>query len=321
MLRVIDVKKYFPVGTRIFGKSRHYLKAVDSISFNAFQGDSIGIVGESGSGKTTLARVILRLIEPTSGEVYFNNINILKLGRREIWKLRPKMQMVFQDPMASLNPRKKIKQILSQVFEIHTNLTRQEILERVIELLEKVGLTPPELFLDRYPHELSGGQRQRICIARAIALNPELLIADEPVSALDVSVRGQIVNLLLDIYEQYRITYIVISHDIALIKNICKNALVMYLGKMVERGEIEKIINEPLHPYTQLLISTIPIPDPEIARKRKRVSVIGDIPSLLNPPRGCYFHPRCPYSMDKCRLEYPPLVEVDDRLVSCYLYS
>lgn len=268
-----------------------------------------------------MARVILRVIEPTSGGVYFNNINIFEVSRKELWRLRPKMQMIFQDPMASLNPRKKIKQIISQVFKIHTKLSREEIHDRVVELLEKVGLTPPELFLERYPHELSGGQRQRVCIARAIALNPELLIADEPVSALDVSVRGQIVKLLQDIYNQYKITYIVISHDIALIKNICKDTLVMYLGKMVEKGEVEKVIDEPLHPYTRLLISAIPIPDPEIARKQRRTTVIGDIPSLLNPPRGCYFHPRCPYVMDKCKKVYPPLIKIDNRLVSCYLYS
>ncbi len=323
LLRVENVKKYFPVGRALFGKSKQYVKAVDDVNFSLDVGGSLGIVGESGSGKTTLAKVILRLFEPTSGKVYLDNIDLFSLSNKEVRRLRPKMQMIFQDPMASLNPRKKIKHIIGQVFKIHTDISDVEISERVIDLLEKVGLTPPELFLDRYPHELSGGQRQRVCIARAIALNPKLLIADEPVSALDVSVRGQIVKLLLEIYEKYKneIAYIVISHDIALIKSICKDALVMYLGKVVEKSEIGKIIEEPLHPYSQMLISSIPVPDPEIARNRKRIPISGEIPSLINPPKGCYFHPRCPYVMDRCREKMPPLIEVDNRLVSCYLYS
>jgi oligopeptide/dipeptide ABC transporter ATP-binding protein len=322
-LKVENVKKYFQVGRAVFGRGKQYVKAVDDVSFTLDVGGSLGIVGESGSGKTTLAKVILRLLEPTSGKVYLDGVNLFSLNNKELRKLRPKMQMIFQDPMASLNPRKKIMHIIGQVFKIHTGISDVEIRERVIDLLAKVGLTPPELFLDRYPHELSGGQRQRVCIARAIALNPKLLIADEPVSALDVSVRGQIVKLLLEIYEKHinEIAYIVISHDIALIKSLCKDTMVMYLGKVVEKGEVRRIIEEPLHPYSQMLISSIPVPDPEIARNRKRIPISGEIPSLINPPNGCYFHPRCPYVMDRCREKTPPLIKVDDRLVSCYLYS
>jgi len=322
LLKVENVKKYFPIGKALFGKSKQYVKAVDDVSFILNVGGSLGIVGESGSGKTTLAKVILKLIEPTSGKVYFEGIDLSSLSDDAVRKLRSQMQMIFQDPMASLNPRKKIKHILSQVFKIHTSLSDTEIQERVVDLLEKVGLNPPELLLERYPHELSGGQRQRVCIARAIALNPKLIIADEPVSALDVSVRGQIVKLLLDIYERYKnnMAYIIISHDIALINSICKDALVMYLGKVVEIGNVRKIIEEPLHPYSQMLISSIPVPNPETARSRKRMPIGGEIPSLINPPRGCYFQPRCPYAMEKCKEKTPPLINAGNRFVACYLY-
>ncbi len=322
-LKVINLKKYFPVSRGFFAGPQKYVKAVDNISFVVEKGGTLGIVGESGSGKTTLARLVLRLIEPTSGSVYFDNKNIFELNKHELRRLRPQMQMIFQDPMASLNPRKKVKQILAQVLKLHTSLSSEEIHERILSLLEKVGLSPPELFLERYPHELSGGQRQRVCISRAIALNPRLLIADEPVSALDVSVRGQIIKLLLDIYNESRgdMTYIVISHDIALIKSMCKNTLVMYLGRMVELGETDRIIESPLHPYTKVLISAIPIPDPESARERKRIPITGEPPSLIDPPPGCHFHPRCPYVMDKCRTETPSYFQVDDRLVSCFLYE
>lgn len=322
-LKVVNVKKYFPVSKSFLIKSQKYVKAVDNISFSIRRGGTLGIVGESGSGKTTLARVILRLIEPTSGSVYFDNKNIFDLDKHELRKLRPKMQMIFQDPMASLNPRKKVKQILTQVFKLHTSLSNEEIYDRVLDLLEKVGLSPPELFLDRYPHELSGGQRQRVCIARAIALNPKLLIADEPVSALDVSVRGQIINLLLNIYRERGedMIYIIISHDIALIKSMCKDTLVMYSGRMVEFGETDSIIKSPLHPYTRMLISAVPIPDPEIARTKKRIPISGEPPSLINPPPGCHFHPRCPYVMERCKVEAPQYFQVEDRLVSCFLYA
>ncbi|MEM4217805.1 MAG: ATP-binding cassette domain-containing protein [Candidatus Methanomethylicaceae archaeon] len=322
LLHVINLKKYFPAGRSFFGTVRSYVKAVDDVSFQVEKGSSLGIVGESGSGKTTLARVILRLIEPTSGTVYFDGVNIFSLDKNELRKLRPQIQMVFQDPMASLNPRKKIKQILEQVYKLHTTLDLKTINEKVANLLERVGLTPPELFLERYPHELSGGQRQRVCIARAIALNPRLLIADEPVSALDVSVRGQIINLLLNIHKDSpEMVYIVISHDIALIKSICEDTLVMYAGKVVEHGKTDDIIKKPLHPYTSMLISAIPVPDPDIAKSRDRTAITGETPSLINPPPGCRFHTRCPYAMEKCRKETPSFYNAEGREVACYLYE
>jgi len=323
LVQVRNVKKYFPISKGFLSKSQKYLRAVDGVSFDVPKGGTLGIVGESGSGKTTLARIILRLIEPTSGAVYFKNQNIFMLNKNQMRRLRSQMQMVFQDPMASLNPRKTVKQTLEQVFKLHTSLSDEEIYDRIVKLLETVDLTPAELFLKRYPHELSGGQRQRVCIARAIALHPTLLIADEPVSALDVSVRGQIVNLLMKIYEERarEMAYIIISHDIALVNHMCKNILVMYLGRIVEKGEVSEVIRSPLHPYTQMLISAIPVPDPEVTRARKRVVITGEIPSPSNPPSGCHFHPRCPYATEKCRVEIPSEIKVGKRSVFCHLYA
>jgi oligopeptide/dipeptide ABC transporter ATP-binding protein len=322
LLQVRDIKKYFPVGKGLF-RSRKYVRAVDGVSFDVPKGGTLGIVGESGSGKTTLARIILRLIEPTSGVVYFNNQNILALNKTQMRRLRSQMQIVFQDPMASLNPRKTVKQTLEQVFRLHTSLSDREIYSRVVKLLETVDLTPSELFIKRYPHELSGGQRQRVCIARAIALYPTLLIADEPVSALDVSIRGQIVNLLMKIYQERagEMAYIIISHDIALVNHMCKNVLVMYLGRIVETGDVSEVIKSPLHPYTQMLISAIPVPDPEVARSRKRMAITGEIPSPTNPPSGCHFHPRCPYATERCKTKIPPQATVGKRSVFCHLYA
>ena len=323
LLRVRNVKKYFPISKGFLSKSQKYLRAVDGVSFDVPKGGTLGIVGESGSGKTTLARIILRLIEPTSGAVYFKNQNIFMLNKNQMRRLRSQMQMIFQDPMASLNPRKTVKQTLEQVFKLHTSLSNEEIYDRIVNLLETLDLTPAELFLKRYPHELSGGQRQRVCIARAIALHPTLLIADEPVSALDVSVRGQIVNLLMRIYEEHarEMAYIIISHDISLVNHMCKDILVMYLGRIVEKGEVSEVIRSPLHPYTQMLISAIPVPDPEVTRARKRMVITGEVPSPLNPPTGCHFHPRCPYATEKCRMEVPSEIKVGKRSVFCHLYA
>ncbi len=321
LIQVRNVKKYFPVGSGLFRRSRRYVKAVDGVSFDIPEGETYGLVGESGSGKTTLARVMLGLIEPTDGAVYFRGKNIFKLSKEEMRKIRREMQIIFQDPLASLNPRKTIEQTLKQVFKIHTSLSDDEILDRVKSLLEMVGLTPPERFLSRYPHELSGGQRQRVCIARAIALKPSFLIADEPVSALDVSIRGQIIKLIRRIHEEFNMAYLVITHDIALVKSMCKNVLVMYLGRLVEIGETMDVMKSPLHPYTQMLLSAVPIPNPEIARERKKHRVvIGEPPSPINPPKGCHFHPRCPYVKEICRKERPELIRVDGRLVACHLY-
>jgi oligopeptide/dipeptide ABC transporter ATP-binding protein len=323
LLEVRDVKKYFPVSKGFFARSKKFVRAVDGVDFDVSKGDTVGIVGESGSGKTTLARLILKLIEPTSGTIYFNGQNIFSLNKHETRRFRSKVQMVFQDPTASLNPRKTVRQTLEQVFKLHTSLSDKEIYDRILKLLETVDLTPPELFLKRYPHELSGGQRQRVCIARAIALRPKVLIADEPVSALDVSIRGQIVNLLMNIYEESakEMAYIVISHDIALVSHMCKNILVMYLGKIVEMGEASEVIKSPLHPYTRMLISSVPVPDPEVARTRRRIATLGEIPSPINPPNGCRFHPRCPFANEKCKLDIPSKAKVGERSVFCHLYA
>jgi len=323
LVKVRNLKKYFPVSKSFLSRSEKYVRAVDGVNFNVPRGGRLGIVGESGSGKTTLAYLMLRLIEPTDGAVFFENRNIFELKKEQMRKLRRKMQMIFQDPLASLNPRKTIKQTLEQPFKLYSSLSNEEIYDKISGLLETVDLTPPELFIDRYPHQLSGGQRQRVCIARAIALHPTLLIADEPVSALDVSIRGQIINLLMRIYKERagEMAYVVISHDIALISSMCRNVLVMYLGRVVEMGEVHKVIKSPLHPYTQMLISAIPVPDPEAERARGRIVISGEIPSPINPPSGCHFHPRCPYATEKCRLEAPPQVEVDKRLVFCHLYT
>uniref|UniRef100_A0A7C5Y812 ABC transporter ATP-binding protein n=1 Tax=Caldiarchaeum subterraneum TaxID=311458 RepID=A0A7C5Y812_CALS0 len=322
MLKIVNLKKYFPAGRTLYGRAKSFVKAVDDVSFEVGEGETLGIVGESGSGKTTLARLIMRLIEPTAGKIYFQGVDILSLNAREMLKIRPMMQMIFQDPMASLNPRKKVRQTLKQVYKLHTDLSDEEIDAKIAELLERVGMSPPELFLERYPHELSGGQRQRICIARAIALNPKVIIADEPVSALDVSIRGQIINLLLELRKQFpKIAYIIISHDIALIRAMCSKTLVMYAGKAVEFGETNDVIHKPLHPYTAMLISALPLPDPELTRKRIRTPITGETPSLINPPSGCRFHPRCPYVMEKCKQVHPPHVGAGERMVSCYLYG
>ncbi len=320
---VKNVKKYFPVSRGFFVKSQKYVRAVDGVSFDVPNGGIFGIVGESGSGKTTLARVILRLIEPTSGAVYFNKQNLFTLNKNQMRRLRSQMQMIFQDPMASLNPRRTVKQTLEQVFKLHTSLDSKEISDRIIRLLETVDLTPPELFLKRHPHELSGGQRQRVCIARAIALHPTLLVADEPVSALDVSIRGQIVNLLMKIHREHagKMAYIIISHDIALINSMCKNILVMYVGRVVEMGDVQEVIKSPLHPYTQMLISAVPVPDPKVTRTRKRMAITGEIPSPINPPSGCHFHPRCPYATGKCKEKIPSETKVGKRSVYCHLYA
>ncbi|MGB9778170.1 MAG: ABC transporter ATP-binding protein [Candidatus Bathyarchaeales archaeon] len=320
---VREVKKYFPISKSFFGKSQKYVRAVDRVSFDVPNGGILGIVGESGSGKTTLARLILRLIEPTSGAVYFNKQNLFTLNKDQMRRLRSQMQIIFQDPMASLNPRRTVKQTLEQVFKLHTSLDDKEIHDRIVRLLETVDLTPPELFLKRHPHELSGGQRQRVCIARAIALHPTLLIADEPVSALDVSIRGQIVNLLMKIHQEHagKMAYIIISHDIALINSMCKNILVMYVGRIVEMGDVQEVIKSPLHPYTQMLISAVPIPDPEVTRTRKHMAITGEIPSPINPPSGCHFHPRCPYATEKCKVEMPSETKVGKRSVYCHLYA
>lgn len=319
LVRVAKLKKHFSVKKGILKRKEQFVKAVDDVSFEISKGENLALVGESGCGKTTTARLILRLLDPTSGSISFAGKDLFDLTEEELRLIRPQLQLVFQDPYASLNPRKTIKQILGKPFSLHTDLTKEKIEDEVLRLLEIVGLSPPALFVDRHPHEFSGGQRQRICIARAIALNPSLVVADEPVSALDVSVRAQILNLLKDLQTRLGITYLLITHDLAVVRSVSNRVAVMYLGKLVEVGEVSELFKEPLHPYTEALLSATPIPDPEKSRSREKMILHGDVPSPIDPPPGCRFHTRCPLAMEKCRKLEPQLAGIKGRLVACHL--
>jgi len=302
LLRVRSLVKHFPIDN-----SDDVVQAVDGVSFDIFAGETLGLVGESGCGKSTVGRCILRLNEPTSGEVLFEGENVVALGNREMQKLRREMQIIFQDPYASLNPRLNIFSIVSEPLKIHRIGGKTEQKERVADLLEKVGLDPDYMF--RYPHEFSGGQRQRLGIARALALNPKFIIADEPVSALDVSVQAQVVNLLQDLQNEFGLTYLFISHGLAVVEHISQRVAVMYLGKIVEIAESKELYENPLMPYTKALLSAIPIPDPKI--KRERIVLKGDVPTPINPPSGCRFRTRCPWAIDDCARVIPELREIE----------
>jgi oligopeptide transport system ATP-binding protein len=305
LLSVRNLEKRFPVKGGFFGREVASVKAVQNVSFDIYKGETLGLVGESGCGKSTLGRSILRLIEPTSGEIHFKGQDITKISQAEMRKLRRNMQIIFQDPFASLNPRMTIEEILSEPLEIHQLAkTRDERLKRIYQLFELVGLRRESL--TRYPHEFSGGQRQRICIARALAVEPEFIVCDEPVSALDVSIQAQIVNLLQDLQKELKLTYLFIAHDLKVVEHISNRVAVMYLGKIAEIAEGEELYSSPKHPYTKALLSAIPIPDP--SHKKERVILQGDVPSPLNPPSGCFFHPRCPVAQDKCKVEHPSLL-------------
>jgi peptide/nickel transport system ATP-binding protein len=316
LLTVRNLKKYFPIRRGVFSKVAAYLRAVDDISLEVNRGETFGLVGESGCGKTTAGRAILRLLEPDAGEVRFDGVDLLKLDRESLRRKRRDMQIIFQDPYASLNPRMTVRAIVGEPFAIHGLARGSERDALVSDLLKTVGLDPS--VLNRYPHEFSGGQRQRIGIARALALKPKFIVADEPVSALDVSIQAQIVNLLADLQQQFGLTYLFISHGIPVIEHISDRIGVMYLGKLVEVGTSEQICSAPKHPYTQALLSAVPVPDP--AAKKQRIVLKGDVPTAINPPAGCSFHTRCPISVDRCKLEEPPLRKVhDDRQVACHL--
>ncbi|HXG83680.1 MAG TPA: dipeptide ABC transporter ATP-binding protein, partial [Pyrinomonadaceae bacterium] len=302
LLQVRSLVKHFPVES-----SDDVVRAVDGVSFDIFAGETLGLVGESGCGKSTVGRCILRLNEPTSGDVLFEGENIVGLNNREMQKLRREMQIIFQDPYASLNPRLNIFSIVSEPLKIHGIGGKAEQKERVSDLLKKVGLDPDYMF--RYPHEFSGGQRQRLGIARALALNPKLIIADEPVSALDVSVQAQVVNLLQDLQGEFGLTYLFISHGLAVVEHISQRVAVMYLGKIVEIAESKELYENPLMPYTKALLSAIPIPDPKI--KRERIVLKGDVPTPINPPSGCRFRTRCPWAIDDCARVVPELREIE----------
>ena len=314
LIEISNLKKYFPIKSGLFNKKIGDVKAVEKINFTIKKGDVLGLVGESGSGKTTLGRSILRLIEPSEGKIIFENIDITSLPEKEMRKFRKDMQIIFQDPFASLDPRKRVVNIIGQGLKIHTNLKKNEIKETVLNLLEQVDLQAEHL--TRYPHEFSGGQRQRIGIARAIALKPKFIVADEPVSALDVSIQAQILNLLQDLKEQYLLTMLFISHDLSVVKYVADKVMVMYLGKVVEIADADKLYSSPLHPYTISLLEITPTINPK--HKRSRNILKGDIPSPINPPSGCVFRTRCPKADSECAKIVPELRELkDNHFVAC----
>ncbi len=306
LLVVNNLVKHFPVRKGVFSRTIGHVRAVDGVSFRIPRGKTLSLVGESGSGKTTTGRALLRLIEPTSGTVLFDGMDVTRLRRKELRGLRKRMQIIFQDPYGSLNPRMTVYSVLAEALRIHGAAPRAERRNRVFELLERVGL-PPEA-ADRYPHEFSGGQRQRIGIARALAVSPDLIVADEPVSALDVSIQAQILNLLEDLQQQLGLTYLFIGHDLSVVRHISDTVAVMYLGRIVEIGPCEELFTRPVHPYTKALLSAVPVPDPNI--RRKRLLLPGDIPNPINPPSGCPFHPRCPDARPACAQVATPLVEI-----------
>ncbi|MBI4469744.1 MAG: ABC transporter ATP-binding protein [Acidobacteria bacterium] len=316
LLQVFDLEKHYPLGSALFARPKHWVRAVDGVSFSIRSGETLGLVGESGSGKTTTGRCILRLTEPTSGRIVFDGVDLLALRPREMRAMRRHLQVIFQDPYASLDPRMTIGASVEEPLIIHRVGSRPERKVKVRALLEDVGLDPG--FASRYPHEFSGGQRQRVGIARALALQPKFIVADEPVSALDVSVQAQIVNLLQVLQRRHGLTYLFISHGMAVVQHICTRVGVMYLGKLVELGETEALFERPLHPYTQVLRSSIPNPDPEAGRERIRPQA--DPPATAERIPGCPFHPRCPYVMEECRVQEPPLLEIrPGHKVACFL--
>lgn len=320
LLEASELKKYFPIKTGVFQRTTGYIKAVDGINLTVKKGETLGIVGESGCGKSTLGRTLIRLYRPTAGNVIFKGKDISQLSEKELNRsVRKDIQMIFQDPYASMNPRKTLRSILNEPFKNYQMYDRNERKEKVKYLLGKVGFNPS--FINRYPHEFSGGQRQRIGIARALALNPDLVIADEAVSALDVSIQAQIVNLLVDLQAEFDLTYIFISHDLSVVRHISDRVGVMYLGNMMELAPKVDLYKDPLHPYTEALLSAVPVPRKKGVNRRERIVLKGDLPNPANPPEGCVFHTRCPAAMDICREAIPVFKETKkDHFVACHLY-
>lgn len=322
LVEVRNLKKYFPVQKgfveTLLARKIDYIKAVDDISFNIRKGEVFGLAGESGSGKTTTGRLILRLTEPTEGKIFFNNTDISSLSPTEMRGFRKRMQIIFQDPYASLNPRMKIGDSIGHSLLIHKICDEDEKRKKVLNIMEKVGLTPTNVLYGKYPHQLSGGQRQRAVIARALILKPDLIVADEPIAMADVSVRATLLKLMIDLKHEFNLTYLFITHDLATTKYICDRIAIMYLGKIFETGNIYDVYSNPKHPYTEALLSAVPIPDPKA--RRKHLIPGGEIPSPINPPPGCRFHPRCPHTMDICSKEEPELIDLgNNHLVACHL--
>jgi len=314
LLEIRQLRKYFPVRKGLLQRVQGHVRAVDDVSFSIQPGETLGLVGESGCGKTTVGRTLLRLYEPTSGSILFDGKDITNLRGSDLRTLRRHMQIVFQDPFSSLNPRMTVRGIIEEGLYIHGIGSKAERLAKVEQILTKVGLDPTYLY--RYPHEFSGGQRQRLSIARALALQPRFVVLDEPISALDVSIQSQIINLLTQLKDEFNLTYLFISHDLSVVEYISDRVAVMYLGEIVEVGTSEQIYRNPLHPYTQALLQSIPSIDP--AKRSRRATLTGDVPSPINPPKGCRFHPRCPLATDRCRQEPPQLVPIDGHFVACH---
>ncbi|MEM2522844.1 MAG: ABC transporter ATP-binding protein [Candidatus Bathyarchaeia archaeon] len=325
LLKVEKLKKWFPI-TRgllrsLFSRRELYVRAVDDIDFEIKEREIFGLVGESGSGKTTTGRMLVRLIEPTSGKILYRGKDIVSMSDEEFKPFRKKLQMIFQDPYESLNPKMTVFDILAEPLRVQNVAHGDDLYEMVCKILEDVELTPPEEFLHRYPHELSGGQRQRVATGRALILNPEFIVADEPVSMLDVSIRAEVLNLMVQLRDMHGIAFLYITHDLALARHLCDNIAVMYLGKIMELTSADRLIKEPLHPYTKALLTAVPVPDP--TSRRAEITIKGEIPSPVNPPSGCRFHTRCPQFIGEiCKRETPPLVDVGSRhYVACHLYS